>query len=125
MHVTEPQVWTIIGIVGAMLFSMIGIVSGAFVRVLRAEIGGLRSEIGGLRSEIGGLRSETKTEIGGLRAEMKSEFGAVRAEIGGLRAEMNARFDAVDTRFTVLEGRFDNLDRDVAAITHTVFHDRE
>ncbi len=61
--VTEPQVWTMIGLMAAVFFGTMTIISTMFTRV-------------------------------------------VRSEIGGLRGEMNARFDAVN-------GRIDNLDRDV------------
>jgi len=39
---TEPQVWTLIGVFTAAMFSMMGLITGMFTRVLRAEIGGLR-----------------------------------------------------------------------------------
>lgn len=42
---TEPQVWTLIGVFGAAFFGMLTIVSTLFVRVVRAEIGGLRNEM--------------------------------------------------------------------------------
>lgn len=49
---TEPQVWTMIGVFAALMFGMLTIVSTLFVRVIRSEIGGLRSEIAGLRAEM-------------------------------------------------------------------------
>ncbi len=61
--VTEPQVWAMIGLMAAVFFGTMTIISTMFTRV-------------------------------------------VRSEIGGLRGEMNVRFDAVN-------GRIDNLDRDV------------
>lgn len=54
---TEPQVWTLIGVFSALMFGMLGVVSSLFVRVLRSEIGGLESRIGG---EIGGLRADVR-----------------------------------------------------------------
>jgi hypothetical protein len=74
LEMTEPQVWTLIGVFAAAIFGMITVVSTLFVRVIRSEIGGLRGEIGGLRGEI-----------------------------GGLRGEMNARFEAIDRRFDYLD----------------------
>lgn len=71
---TEPQVWTLIGVFAAAVFGMITVVSTLFARVIRSEIGGLRGEIGGLHGEI-----------------------------GGLRGEMNARFEAVERRFDYLD----------------------
>ncbi|MFL2000617.1 MULTISPECIES: hypothetical protein [unclassified Microbacterium] len=45
LTVTEPQVWTLIGVFAAMMFGMLTIVSTLFVRVLRVEIGSLRTEM--------------------------------------------------------------------------------
>ena len=84
ISVTEPQVWTMIGLMSAVFFGTMTIISTMFTRVVRSEIGGVRSEIGGVRSEI-----------------------------GGLRGEMTARFEAVDARFDAVNSRIDNLDRDV------------
>lgn len=72
--VTEPQVWTMIGLMAAVFFGTMTLISTMFTRVVRSEIGGLRGEIGGLRGEI-----------------------------GGLKGEMNARFDAVNSRIDNLD----------------------
>lgn len=61
--VTEPQVWTLIGVFAAALFGMLTLMSTMFVRVVRTEIGSVRTEIGSVRSEIGSLRTEMRTEI--------------------------------------------------------------
>lgn len=45
--VTEPHVWTLIGVFAAAVFGMITVVSSLFVRVIRSEIGGLRGEMRG------------------------------------------------------------------------------
>jgi len=50
--VTEPQVWTMIGLMGAVFFGTMTLISTMFTRVVRSEIGGVRSEIGGLRGEM-------------------------------------------------------------------------
>lgn len=39
---TEPQIWTVIGVMSAAFFGMMAIVSTMFVRVLRSEIGAVR-----------------------------------------------------------------------------------
>ena len=41
----EPQIWTIIGVLTAGLFGMLGLMSNMFLRVIRAEISGLRNEM--------------------------------------------------------------------------------
>ena len=50
--VTEPQVWTMIGLMAGVFFGTMTLISTMFTRVVRSEIGGLRSEIGGLRGEM-------------------------------------------------------------------------
>lgn len=70
---TEPQTWTVIGAVIALMFSMLTIVSTLLIRVVRAEIGGVRGEIAGLRGEIGGLDRD-------VRALVKHTFGLDRGE---------------------------------------------
>lgn len=70
IELTEPQVWTMIGVFTALMFGMLTTVSTLFVRVVRSEIGGLRGEMNG--------------QIGGLRGEMNARFDAVHVKIDGL-----------------------------------------
>lgn len=70
IELTEPQVWTMLGVFTALMFGMLTTVSTLFVRVVRSEIGGLRGEMNG--------------QIGGLRAEMNARFDAVHVKIDGL-----------------------------------------
>ena len=104
---TEPQVWVLIGVVGAAMFGMITIVAVSFTRTLTAAIGGVRSEIAGLES---GLRGE----ISGLRESMNARFESINA-----RFELvDARFEAMDAKFS---GKFEVLDRDIQALSRRVF----
>lgn len=112
---TEPQAWTLIGVFAASVFTMMGLISTMFTRVLRAEIGGLRGE---MRAEIGGLRSEIRAEFTAVRAEI----GTARQETGSLRAEMNTKFEAVGHQFTPVHRALEGLDRDVQALTKRVFN---
>ena len=50
--VTEPQVWTMIGLMAGIFFGTMTLISTMFTRVVRSEFGGVRSEIGGLRGEM-------------------------------------------------------------------------
>lgn len=59
IYVTEPQVWTLIGVFTALMFGMFTIVSTLFVRIVRSE-------------------------IGGLRGAMNARFDAVHVTMGGL-----------------------------------------
>lgn len=55
IELTEPQMWTVIGIFGASTIGMITLISTWFMRVMRAEFRGLRGEF---RGEIRALGSE-------------------------------------------------------------------
>lgn len=90
---TEPQIWTIIGIFAATLLGTMTLLSTVLTRSISGQISSLRNEIMGLMT--------------GLRNEMTTGFD-------GLRAEMNARFETVNVRL-------DNLDRDVQALSERVF----
>lgn len=45
LTVTEPQVWTLIGVFAAALVGILTLMSTLFLRVIRSEIGGLRGEM--------------------------------------------------------------------------------
>lgn len=115
---TEPQTWTTIGAVIALMFGMLTVVSTLFIRVLRAEIGGVRSEIDGMRTGIG-------AEIDGVRTSIGAEIGALRTEMVARFEVVDARFVTVNTRIDAVETRIENLDRDVRALVkHTFGLDR-
>ena len=75
---TEPQVWTLIGVFSAAIF---GVLTLGFAAV----------------------RNEIRSSISGLRGEMLGEIGGLHGELTSLRAEMNARFDTVDKRIDYLD----------------------
>lgn len=52
---TEPQVWTLIAVFGTAMFAMLGVVSGLFTRVLRAEIGGVHYRLDGMDRRLDGI----------------------------------------------------------------------
>ncbi len=45
IQLTEPQVWTLIGVFATSTFAMMGLITSMFTHVVRAEIGGLRGEM--------------------------------------------------------------------------------
>jgi hypothetical protein len=61
-----------------------------------------------------GLYRNLSSIASGLRAEV----AGFRSEIGSLRETMSAKFDAVDSKFS---GKFEVLDRDIAALSRHVF----
>ena len=71
---TEPQVWTMIGLMAAVFFGTMTLISTMFTRVVRSE-------------------------IGGLRGEMNARFDTVDVRF----AAVNARFDAMDKRIDNLD----------------------
>lgn len=98
---TEPQVWTLIGVFSATLFALFATTSGYFVRTMKAGFD-----------------------------RVDAQFDRVDAKIDGLKSEMNAKFDRVDTQFELvdvkfarLEDRLNHIDRDVQAISRRVFPD--
>ena len=96
IEVTEPQVWVLIAVFAASIFSMIGIVSVSFTRTVTSAISGLEGRIMGLEGKVDG-------QIQGLRGE-----------IAGLRETMDARFSTMDAKFEL-------LDRDIQALSKRVF----
>jgi predicted PurR-regulated permease PerM len=96
---TEPQVWTMIGVMVAALVAILTIVAQSFQRSIAA-----------------------------LGDRMDAKFETVNARFDGLHAEMMLRFDLVDRRFEQVDQRFErlekqvsDLDRDVQAISKRVF----
>lgn len=74
---TEPQVWSTMGVFTALMFGTLTIVSTLFVRVIRSEVGGLRAEIGGICGEV-------TMQMKGLRAELNARFDAMNVKIDGI-----------------------------------------
>lgn len=93
---SEPQVWTLIGVFSTILFGMFAATSGYFVRIMRSE-------------------------IGGLRGEMNAKFERVDAQF----ERVDAQFERVDAQFERVYDRLNYLDRDVQALTRHVFPDRD
>lgn len=97
---TEPQVWTLIGVFTAGMFGTITLISTMFLRTMQNGFDGVRTE---MRNEFASVRTEFRNEFASVRTETGSEFA-------GLRTEIRA-----------LHGRIDHLDRDVNAIYHHLF----
>lgn len=72
---TEPQIWTMIGVFSALMFGMLTIISTMFVRVVRTEISGLRGELLG---EIGSLNAKVDGIDRDVQLLMAREFGKDR-----------------------------------------------
>ncbi len=83
---TEPQVWTTIGILATAFFGTMALIPTMFTRVLRSEIAGLRGE---LKSDIAELRGELKGDINGLRVEMVTGFAETHRRIDHLDSDID------------------------------------
>ena len=100
LGMTEPQVWTLIGVFAAGMFGTITLISTMFLRTMQNGFDGVRTE---MRNEFASVRTEFRNEFASVRTETGSEFAGVRTEIR-----------------TVHE-RMDHLDRDVNAIYRHLF----
>jgi hypothetical protein len=100
LGMTEPQVWTLIGVFAAGMFGTITLISTMFLRTMQNGFDGVRTE---MRNEFASVRTEMRNEFASVRTETGSEFAGVRTEI------------------RALHGRIDHLDRDVNSIYHHLF----
>ncbi len=67
---------------------------------------------------VGIVTTSFNRNLNSVASGLRAEIAGVRAEIGGLRETMSAKFDAVDSKFS---GKFEVLDRDIAALSRHVF----
>ncbi|MCW3493131.1 hypothetical protein [Microbacterium sp. SSM24] len=72
---TEPQVWTLIGVFAAAMLGVLTLVSTLFINVVRSEIGGLRSEF---RSEFRRFEDKLDNLDRDVQALMRHTFGIDR-----------------------------------------------
>lgn len=56
---TEPQVWTLIGVFAAGLFGMMTLMSTMFVRIIRTEIQGVHRRLDRLDADVNALMRHT------------------------------------------------------------------
>ncbi len=75
LNMTEPQVWTLIGVFAAGMFGTLTIVSTLFVRVIRSELGVVKSEVGALRAEMSTKFDNLDRDV---QALMRHTFGIDR-----------------------------------------------
>lgn len=111
LGITEPQVWTLIGVFAAAMFGTLTLMSTMFLRTMQNGFDGVRTE---LKNEFASVRTEFRNEFASVRTEFRNEFASVRTESGtefsGVRAEIRA-----------IHERIDHLDRDVSAIYRHIF----
>lgn len=72
---TEPQVWTLIGVFSAAMFAMLTIVSTLFVNIVRSEFGRLEARIDGLDATLSARMDNLDRDV---QALVKHTFGIDR-----------------------------------------------
>lgn len=77
---TEPQVWTLIGVFAAALFGVLGAIVPLITRTITAEI----------RTQGAELRGEIRTEISGLRGELAAVEHRLSERINALDGDVQA-----------------------------------
>ena len=103
---TEPQIWTAIGILAVALAGMITITTHSLVRSINM------------------LSANFDTQFTSLRTEMVLRFEQVDRQFGQVDRrfeQVDQRFEQIDRRFERLEKQVDNLERDVQVISKRVF----
>ena len=80
---TEPQVWTLIGVFAAGMFGTITLISTIFLRTMQNGFDGVRTE---MRNEFASVRTEMRSEF----ANVRTEIGAVHGRIDHLDRDVNA-----------------------------------
>ncbi|MBO1804453.1 hypothetical protein [Leucobacter ruminantium] len=104
---TEPQVWTLIGVFAAALVGMITFTTQIMWRSINAQFDSFRRE---MRSEFAAARSE----LAAHRSETAAQFGSVRSEMEAHRSETAAQLESLRVQVS-------HLDRDVEALSRRVF----
>ena len=83
LGMTEPQVWTLIGVFAAGMFGTITLISTMFLRMMQNGFDGVRKEF---RSEFASVRTEFRSEF----ASVRTEIHAVHGRIDHLDRDVNA-----------------------------------
>jgi hypothetical protein len=93
LGMTEPQVWTLIGVFAAGMFGTITMISTMFLRMMQNEFESVRTEV--------------RNEFASVRTEMRSEFAHVRTEI----SSVHGRIDHLDRDVNAIYRHLFGIDR--------------
>lgn len=104
---TEPQVWTLIGVFAAIMLGGMTLMTTLLMRTFTSSISGLRGEL--------------HSSLGGLRAEMNAKFETVHEKFDAKFDLIGVRLDGLDARLVRVEKKLEGLDRDVQVISRRVF----
>lgn len=98
---TEPQVWTLIGVFAATMVGVVTVMTQLMMRTMTS------------------IGAELGTRIESLRTHMDIRFTALE----GRMDRIEGRMDRIENRMDRIELRVEGLDRDVQALTRRVFPD--
>lgn len=104
---TEPQVWTLIGVFAAIMLGGMTLMTTLLMRTITSSISGLRGEL--------------HSSLGGLRAEMNAKFETVHEKFDAKFDLIGVGLDGLDARLMSVEKKLEGLDRDVQVISRRVF----
>lgn len=99
---TEPQVWTLIGVFAAIMLGALSLMTTLITRSITVATDGLRGEM---------VARFEKTD---------ARFEAMDARFEAMDAKFEARFEAVEYRFQAMEHRFDAMEAKVDARFETI-----
>ena len=120
IDVTEPQIWTALGILAAAFVGLITVVTQQFTRALALQHEAVLATLEGLRVEMR-LRFERVDE---RFAQVDQRFERVDerfAQVDARFAQVDRRFERLEDHLRGLDARVEGVDRDVQAIAKRVF----
>lgn len=93
---TEPQVWTLIGVFAAGMFGTLTLMSTMFLRTMQNGFEGVRIE---MRNEFASVRTESGSEFAGVRTEIRAMHASI------ISIAMSARSTATSSVSTAADRR--------------------
>ena len=104
---TEPQVWTLIGVFAAVMLGAMTLMTTLITRSTTVAIDGLRQEMI--------ARFETVDErFEKMDVKFEARFAAMDAKFAALEATVDARFETINVKL-------EHLDRDVTVLMRRVW----
>jgi len=106
--VNDPQIWTLVGVFGAVLFGMLGLV----MRTMTSGFESMRLHMDGkierLDAKIDGVEQRLEAKIDGVEQRLDARIDGVeqglKASITHLAEVMDARLETTNHRLNALEG---------------------
>ena len=103
---TEPQAWTMLGILAAAFAGTIAITTQLMMRTIETQFSSLGERFESVRRELKADIAGTHARIYGTDAKIEgtdAKILSTHERIEGLRTEIVLRFEQVDRRFARLE----------------------